>query len=99
AFDDPRATVVYGGADDGSVRSTTRWSRAVGAVAALHTFAQLDLVVGEPAMRKATLIAIALTALMIALSGYAIVAWRQSGVCRRGHDVKGPSAREPVQQH
>ena len=80
AFNDPWATVVYVGADDGSVRSTTRWSRAVGAVAALHTFAQLDLIVGEPAMRKATLIAIALTALMIALSGYAIVAWRQSGV-------------------
>ena len=80
AFDDPWATVVYVGTDDGSVRSTTRWSRAVGAVAALHTFAQLDLVVGEPAIRKATLIAIALTALVTALSGYAIVPWRQRGV-------------------
>jgi hypothetical protein len=80
AFDDPWATLVYVGTDDGSVRSTTRWSRAIGAVAALHTFAPLDLVVREPAIRKATLIAIALTALVTALSGYAIVAWRQRGV-------------------
>jgi len=80
AFDDPWATVVYVGTADGSVRSTTRWSRALDAVAALHTFSQLDLVVPEPASRKATLIAIALTALVTALSGYAIVAWRQRRV-------------------
>jgi hypothetical protein len=80
AFDDPWATVVYVGTDDGSVRSTTRWSRAIGVVASLHTFDPLDLVVREPAIRKATLIAVALTALVTALSGYAIVAWRQRGV-------------------
>lgn len=78
-FDDSWATVVYVGAEDGSVRSTTRWSRAIGAVAAFHTFDPLDLVVREPAIRKAILIAIALTALVTALTGYAIAAWRQRG--------------------
>jgi hypothetical protein len=78
-FDDSWATVVYVGAEDGSVRSTTRWSRAMGAVAAFHTFDPLDLVVREPAIRKAILIAIALTALVTACTGYAIVAWRQRG--------------------
>jgi len=79
AFDDPWATVVYVGAEDGSVRSTTRWSRAIDGVAAFHTFNPLDLVVRDPAIRKATLIAIALTALVTAFTGYAIVAWRERG--------------------
>ena len=76
AFDDPWATVVYVGAEDGSVRSTTRWSRAVDTVWAFHTFGPLELVAGDPA-RKGTLIVISLTALLTALTGYAIVAWRQ----------------------
>jgi hypothetical protein len=80
AFDDPWATVVYVGAEDGSVRSTTRWSRALDTVFAFHTFGPLELVVGEPAVRKGTLVAIALTALVTALTGYAIVvAWRRPG--------------------
>jgi hypothetical protein len=76
AFDDPWATVVYIGADDGSVRSMTRWSRVLETVWAFHTFGPLELVVGNPA-RKATLIVISLTALLTALTGYAIIAWRQ----------------------
>jgi hypothetical protein len=80
AFNDPWATVVYVGAEDGSVRSTTRWSRTRDTVFAFHTFGPLELVVGEPAIRKGTLIAIALTALLTALTGYAIVvAWRRPG--------------------
>jgi hypothetical protein len=79
AFDDPRATVVYVGAEDGSVRSTTRWSRAIGLVVGLHTLDPLDLVVREPAVRKAILTGIALSALMTALTGYVIAAWRQRG--------------------
>jgi len=78
AFNDPWATVVYVGIDDVSVRSTTRWSRAIGTVFTLHTFSPLDLVV-RPSIRKAILIVVALTALVTALSGYAIVAWRQRG--------------------
>jgi hypothetical protein len=78
-FDDPWGTVVYVGAEDGSVRSTTRWGRAIDGIAAFHTFDPLDLVVREPAVRKAALIAIALVALVTALTGYAIVAWRQRG--------------------
>jgi hypothetical protein len=76
AFDDPWGTVVYIGAEDGSVRSTTRWSRALDIVWAFHTFGPLEVVVGDPA-RKATLILISLTALLTAFTGYAIVAWRQ----------------------
>lgn len=76
AFDDTWATVVYVGADDGSVRSTTRWSRALDVIWSFHTFGPVDLVVGDSA-RKASLIVISLTALLTALTGYAIVAWRQ----------------------
>jgi hypothetical protein len=77
-FDDPWGTVVYVG-EEGSVRSTTRWGRAIDGIAAFHTFDPLDLVVREPAVRKAVLIAIALITLLVALTGYAIVAWRQRG--------------------
>jgi hypothetical protein len=76
AFDDPWVTVVYVGVEDGSVRSTTRWSRAFDTVAAFHTFGPLELVIGDP-LRKGSLLAIALTALVLALTGYAIVVWRQ----------------------
>jgi hypothetical protein len=79
AFDDPWGTLVYVGVEDGSVRSTTRWSRAISVVASFHTFDPLDLVVREPAIRKAILIAIALIAVVLALTGYAIVASRQRG--------------------
>ena len=78
AFDDPRATVIYVGAEDGSVRSTTWWSRAIAVAAGLHTFDPLDLLVREP-IRKAILTSIALGALMTALTGYVIAAWRQRG--------------------
>jgi|SRR5262245_1770805 len=76
AFDDPWATVVYVGAEDGSVRSTTRWSRVMDTVWAFHTFGPLEPIVGDSA-RKAFLVVISLTALLTALTGYAIVAWRQ----------------------
>jgi hypothetical protein len=77
-FDDPWVTVVYVGVD-GFVRSTTRWSRVMDIVSSFHTFNPLDLVVGDPAIRKGILIAVSLVALLTALTGYAIVAWRQRG--------------------
>ncbi|HEU4366644.1 MAG TPA: hypothetical protein VFV05_00275 [Methylomirabilota bacterium] len=76
-FDDPWATVVYVVAEDGSLQTTTRWGRVLGAVAALHTFDPLDLVLRDPAIRKAILIAVSLTALVTAITGYAIVVSRQ----------------------
>jgi hypothetical protein len=76
-FDDPSATVVYVGAEDGTVWATTRWTRIRGAIGAFHTFDPLDLVLGEPKVRKAILVAVSLVALLTALTGYAIVAWRR----------------------
>ena len=45
--------------------------------ASLHTFDPLDSIVRDPAIRKAFLIVVALVALVLSVTGYAIIAWRQ----------------------
>ena len=76
-FDDRWSTVVYVGAEDGTVFSTTRWARVMDTIGAFHTFDPLDFLLRDPAARKVVLIAVALVTLGTALTGYAIVAWRR----------------------
>jgi hypothetical protein len=69
-FDDERATAAYVEASNGSVRFSDRPSRIRNAIASLHEFMPLMLIIDSEKVRKGLLILLSLVGVSVALSGY-----------------------------
>ncbi|HSB55711.1 MAG TPA: PepSY domain-containing protein [Gemmatimonadales bacterium] len=86
-FGDPRHTIAYVSARDGSVRHTTRWIRLRYFISDMHTFQQLETLTGSKLVSHGSITGTSAIAILLVLTGYYLVLprrWQRKFARRTG---------------